>query len=235
MTLERRLNQETIEQIRAACPNRSLKATCALAGINYDTLYGQMRHGRPIPYSTVRLLSDVLQLPMSFFEAPTERLAVTADVKSTVRKATIENMILAGVQPSIDTMRDWIEQADFALAKIPWVLPLIDLFETLQKYQDIPTPYRIGEKSLSRVYFLLKDEEDYVKKVTTFSSEKKSRLRRSHFLAKSEICYSTTEFIDEEVDGVRVTGRYRRMMFRALCVDGVLRTGVYGTTPKLLG
>lgn len=56
------------------CQHRAtnLLNVCKVAGVNYKSLHGQITHGRPIPFDTIRRISHSHDVPLSWFDAATD-------------------------------------------------------------------------------------------------------------------------------------------------------------------
>lgn len=208
-------------KIQAACKlaNLKLKPACELAKVPYGTLYNQMKHGRPIPFTTVLKLSVALQIPIEFFAETNDEMLSKTPAQNGWQAAEMANAdraacSRAGFHVTTDHILDWYRKEGGQLRNWEWFADQVDLYQPIQDTDAIMHPIRIGSRSTTAERLMLSGNRDFYKVVGSFDDKVIDRAMRSHKMLDSLPYVVSDEEIDVFVKGQRVTGGYRKVTMR---------------------
>ncbi len=219
---------EKIEQFRLAA-NLSLKALTDGAGVEYATLYQQIRRGTEIPFSTVDAIASYLNLPLELFSTfPANQdasLAVARQVASSAQ-AMVANNDPRVTGPDIASFWRRLIEVDYRLDELGDMSAHIDIYDPLEATSLVAAPESFGRLSLARTVLKICTPEDYHRRVAKFSDDIRQRAMIRHARANTEQFHFASETISEVIDGVEVAGCYLTATARGTDRAGRPKTGL---------
>lgn len=212
------------KRILIECKKRgaSLASVCREAGINYTTLHAQITHGRKIPFESVDGLSRALKLPLESFSKSHAELAVT-ELTGSYKKIQSEhsrNAKLArlralerGERISTDDVLNWLRNENGRLQNFDRLRQRVDLYHKSEATEKVINPVQIGKESLARIWFEIKDENDFSRKVGNFDKTIIDDVMRSHIEVQNSKRFKVDDIsINVDIDGQIISEDYRRIL-----------------------
>jgi transcriptional regulator with XRE-family HTH domain len=220
--------------ILSACKSRglSLAAVCKQAGLRYSTLHSQIHNHREIPFTSIDRLATALNLPLSHFSGNQSPMTFepvpnantlqveTARLLSDLVNKQVAAMTSHGYQVSIDDMLDWLIANNNQLVNCKELIDWVNLYLPTKPGDRIPTPYRIGSKSLSAKYFRILEVKTYTEVINCYDDKARQEIVQAHIDCADKPYLIMDKKIDTVSDGIRIRGTYRRLLAPVRDVDG---------------
>lgn len=217
-----------------ACKSRglSLSAICKTAGLRYSTLHSQIHHNRKIPFSSVDKIAAALNLPLNHFSEMRPPMSFepvpsanslqieTARLLSDLVSRQVATMTNHGYQVSIDDMLDWLTANNNRLINCKELIDWVNLYLPARPGDRIPTPYRIGPKSLSAKYFRILEVSTYSQVMNCYDEKTRQDIIRAHIECAGKPYLIMDRKIDTVSDGIRIRGTYRRLLAPITDING---------------
>lgn len=217
----------------------TLKKMCELAGVNYGTLHSQIRNNRPIPFHSIDRIAQYCNISTDYFSDRYTALSVIADTNdnpydsspqcsSTSMRLTSTQMTESGIHITTDHVLDWLGREDSILRNHRSLIEHVDLFYPVPNIRAPLVPARIGEKSLAKVFFSLKNIADFSKKLDQLPQTTKHALLIEHIDVQQKSSYKVDDIeISVTIEGSYIAGRYRRILAPVRSETGEPFTLVY--------
>lgn len=222
------LERDTVaDEIMALCQQRgvSLSAVCKARGLKYSTLHAQITNKRPIPFETVAAIGQFFDVPLERFSSYRPNVSISSAeghsillerTKRAYEAAFQEQhhaMMQAGYGIGTDEVLDWLRSQHGRLSNFDTLKEHVDLFHPVRSGDRIFRPLRVGRLSLATRAFRADDESHFIKLVKdSFSRDLMDRVLTAHVQASVRPYTVTDETIDITVEGVKITGAYRRII-----------------------
>jgi len=212
-----------IEQL---CAERgmTLRAVCKGAGIRYGTLHAQISHGRPIPFETYDRLCNYLCVPLQSLSAYRSTLSVDATSVDTVlhhraaqaytaalQKVQME-MMYEGYEIGTDQILDWLSKHENRLENFDAIRENVDLYFPVDPSDNMFHPYRVGKSSLATRCFGIKNEDHFIKVVSSFDQDLLDRVLVAHIEVERHRYMVSDETISVRIGDHSISPSYRRVI-----------------------
>ena len=207
-------------RIESACDlsGLSLKAACEELGLNYQTLYHQMKKGREIPASTIGAFSAGLGIPLDFFFSTDDLAQSELGNGDTLLARTVNQkrakLTRAGFDVTTDHILDWHREEGGRLKNWHWFADQVDVYKPIECTDNIMHPISFGQNSITLERLMLRSKEDYYQTVGAMSQKRLDHAMESHRAVWGQSYVVTEEVIDEVIKGQKVLAGYRKVTMR---------------------
>lgn len=217
-----------IEDARKAAGLR-LKPLAEKAGLNYQALYQQLSRRSPVPFETVDAIATALNLPLEHFSAEPRSVQASLTLAQSIIASASQLISLNDERasgPDVATFWRRLSEVDFRADELGEIGAHIDLYESFDASDCIPTPLSFGRKSLARTQLELATPKDYFQRIPSFTEGIKKRSALVHARASQEDFQVSTEVINQTINGKVLAGCYLRAVARVQDRSGKNKTAV---------
>lgn len=200
------------DRFKRLCEMRglSIPQVCEKAGINYKTLNAQISRNSRIPVDTIDEICHALDVPMEYFSRYAPSVSISPPLEADGLSQAAAGLLDAAMHAAhIETLRqhskittmdvlNWLRQTGARLEDFDALKESVDLFHVMGSEDNIPTPYRIGRKSLATQQFEIDDETHYLEKIGSMHPELLENIKKG----RMEASYVPYMICDVEIKGL---------------------------------
>ncbi|MEL7114478.1 MAG: helix-turn-helix transcriptional regulator [Pseudomonadota bacterium] len=202
----------------------TLAAVCKARGLKYSTLHAQIHNHRPIPFETIVEIARFFDVPLERFSSYRPDVEISSpegqkilhEKALAVYEAALRDqqlaMMRAGYGVGTDDVLDWLRSQNGQLTNFDALQEHVDLFHPIQSGDTIFRPVRVGRLSLATRAFRAEDEAHFMRIVSGFDQRFLQRVVKAHVDASIVPYRVSDEKIDVTIDGVKISGSYRRII-----------------------
>ncbi len=220
-------------QSRAEKNGMSLRALCIKANLRYPTIHRALSEGRDLPFRSVEALAKALSVPLATFAGDRAivrvagELGMDTNAEQSLKEADVR-AIENGLLVSTDMVLDWLEREKGVLRNYAFLQNKIDLFLPAKVGDKAIIAAEIGAQSLAAIFFDLKETSEYANKFQQLSKEVRLQTVANHVAVQTSNQYRVEPVeIRAKLNGVKIQGRYRRIMAPVTRPDGTKLTLVF--------